>query len=93
MGALEGLLMVFETDSEGGIWMKDMNIPLDIVWLDKDKAVIYMVTDASPNLPQDKIFKPKSPARYILELSAGSIQKSGIKIGSKADFVLEGESK
>ena len=91
LGSLEGLLMVFEADGQHGIWMKDMKIPIDIVWLDKDRTVVYMVTDASPQLSTDKTFTSKDPALYVLELSAGSIQKSGIKIGSKAEFVLEGE--
>lgn len=92
LGSLEGLLMVFDTDGRHGIWMKDMNIPIDIVWLDSNKTVVYMVTEASPQVSTEKIFTPKDPALYVLELSAGSIQKSGIKIGSKAEFVLEGES-
>jgi len=93
LGPMEGLLMPFKADANHGIWMKDMLIPLDIIWLDKDKAVVYMVTDASPTLSTDKIFTPIKPARYVLEVAAGSIKSSAIKIGDKAEFTLEGEKK
>ena len=81
-----GLLMDFQTDAQWGIWMKDMYVPLDIVWLDSNKKVIYMVSDASPELSTTKIFTPKTPARYVIELPAGSIQKAGIRKGLSADF-------
>jgi len=93
LGPAEGLLMVFETDGNWGIWMKDMKVPIDIIWLDKDKTVVYMVTDASPQLSTDKKFIPISPARYVVELPAGAIQKAGIKIGAKAEFSLGGTAK
>ncbi len=81
-----GLLMKFGGDDLWGIWMKDMNIPLDIVWLDKDKKVVYMVKDASPELSTDVTFFPKTNARYVVELPAGSIKKAGIKNGQVATF-------
>ncbi|MDB5161868.1 MAG: hypothetical protein JWM52_376 [Candidatus Saccharibacteria bacterium] len=87
-----GLLMVFDTDDTWGIWMKDMKIPLDIVWLDSNKEVIYIVKNVSPDLATTKTFKPSKVARYVLEVSAGEISKYGIKIGDKAEFDLEGKS-
>lgn len=74
-----GLLMAFPEDGKWGIWMKDMYVPLDIVWLDTQKKVVYLVTNVSPELSTTKTFVPKTPARYVLELPAGSIQKAGIK--------------
>ena len=90
LGANEALLMVFDTDEKWGIWMNDMKIPLDIVWLDGNKKVIYIVTDASPDLGTSKTFKPKDAARYVLEVPAGTVKKSAIKIGDEAAFTLEG---
>lgn len=89
----EGLLIVFESDDEWGIWMKDMKIPIDILWLDKDKKVIYMVKNAGPELSTDKTFKPNDDARYVIELLAGSVEENSIKIGEIAVFTLEGEGK
>lgn len=82
----EGLLMKYDGDGKWGIWMKDMKIPLDIVWLDKDKVVVYIVKGASPELGTTMTFEPKSPARYIVELPAGAVDQAAIKTGITADF-------
>ena len=91
LSANEGLLMDFQTDNTWGIWMKDMNIPLDIVWLDHDKKVIYIVTDASPDLGTSKTFAPTDPARYVLEVPAGTVKNAAIKIGDAATFTIKGD--
>jgi uncharacterized membrane protein (UPF0127 family) len=84
-----GLLMKFDNDDTHGIWMKDMNFPLDIIWMDKAEKVIYIVKNAPPENPVETVYAPKSPARYVLELPAGSVQNSGIKIGDIADFNID----
>ncbi|HEY8992346.1 MAG TPA: DUF192 domain-containing protein [Candidatus Microsaccharimonas sp.] len=89
LDASGGLLMVFQADSAWGIWMKDMKIPIDIIWLNNEKKVIYIVTDASPDLGTSKIFTPNDPARYVLEVQAGSVKRSAIKIGDTASFTLK----
>lgn len=81
-----GLLMKFESDDTWSIWMKDMNIPLDILWLNSDKRVVYVVKNAGPELSTDTIFKPKEKARYVVELPAGSVENAGIKTGLVAEF-------
>lgn len=87
----DALLMVFQEDGKWGIWMKDMHVAIDIVWLDSAKKVVYVVKNATPDLSSDTTFSPNNPARYILELPAGSVQASGLKTGQTAIFTL-GES-
>jgi len=88
----EGVLMVFDdAHTDTGIWMKDMKIPIDIIWMNNDKKVIYIVMDASPELGESKTFRPNSVAKYVLEVPAGTAKKSAIKIGDTAIFdVTEG---
>lgn len=84
-----GLLMDFGQDGQHGIWMKNMNFPLDIIWLDKFQHVIYIVKNAPPENPASTVFAPKDPARYVIELPAGSVSQAGIKIGDTATFDLD----
>jgi len=81
-----GLLMKFDEDNTHGIWMKDMLLPLDIVWLNKKKEVVYIVKNASPELSTDTVFAPKDPARYVIELAAGSAEKAALKKGTVMTF-------
>lgn len=83
-----GLLMDFKAPGLHGIVMRDMKIPLDIVWLDETKEVVYVVKNASPSHGEVEPFVPKTPARYVLELPAGSVSNSAIKAGSKAEFTI-----
>jgi uncharacterized membrane protein (UPF0127 family) len=61
-------------------------VPLDIVWMNNEKKVIYIVTDASPDLGTSKIFKPQEAARYVLEVPSGTVKSAGIQIGAVATF-------
>jgi uncharacterized membrane protein (UPF0127 family) len=89
LGPNGGLLMQFDTSEAHGIWMKDMNISLDIIWLDANKKIVYIVQNAPPERPVSTIYSPKDPALYVIELSAGSVKKSGIKIGDTAVFNID----
>lgn len=84
-----GLLMKFDSNDTHGIWMKDMNFPLDLVWLSNAKEVIYIVKNAPPERTTRTVYAPKVPALYVLELPAGSVQKAGIKTGDIAVFKLD----
>lgn len=78
-----GMLFVFDNEGYYGFWMKDMNFPIDMAWLDKNKQIINIESNISPaTYPQ--VFNPPAPSLYVLEVSAGFLSKNNIKIG---DFV------
>lgn len=85
-----GLLMDFKVSGTHGIVMRGMLVPIDIVWLDESKKVVYAVKEAPPHLGESKVYTPTTPARYVLELPAGSVKRSAIKIGDTAYFELNG---
>ena len=93
LGPNEALLMVFEYESDWGVWMKNMKFPIDIVWLDEAKKVVHIVKNASPEYSTDKTFKPNKPAKYVLELPAGTVVSDAINVNSLAIFQLEEEVK
>lgn len=83
-----GMLFIFPKDDFHAIWMKDMLIPIDIMWLSAGLEVI----DAKENVSPDTfpvIFTPKVPARFVVELSAGSLKAFGARVGSRAKFFAE----
>ncbi len=76
----EAMLFVFPRDGKWGMWMKDMTYPIDMVWLDSDKNVIYTVKNAEPS-SYPKVFMPDKNARYVIELASGTIERTGITKG------------
>ena len=81
----QGLLFIFPNESTPSFWMKDMNYPLDIIWISADKKVV----DITPNLKPatfPKTFASKAPILYVLEVQAGFAEKNNIAIGTSVSF-------
>jgi uncharacterized membrane protein (UPF0127 family) len=79
----EGMLFVFEKSGNYGFWMKDMKFAIDIVWIDKEKKIIYMESGVLPKT-YPKIFGSNVTSLFVLEIPSGFLVKNNIKIG---DFV------
>jgi len=75
-----GLLFYFDQSDYYGIWMKDMNFSIDIIWIGTNMQVVHLERGVSPET-YPKIFKPDQKARYILEVRSNFIKNEGIKIG------------
>lgn len=75
-----GLLFVFDTPGDYGIWMKDMNFSIDILWLSKDFKVVHIEDRVSPGT-YPTVFYPDEPAQYVLEANAGWAESAGIVTG------------
>jgi hypothetical protein len=78
LGEDEGMLFIFETPTTPVFWMKDMEIPIDIVWISEGKIVGWV-----PNvLPEPgvkdenlSIYTPSQSVDMVLELSAGTVSR------------------
>ncbi len=80
----EGLLFIFDNLGVYPFWMKDMNFPIDIIWIGKDLNVVYIKENATPeSFPG--IFNPEVEALYVLEINAEEAEKNKIEIG---DFLI-----
>jgi len=88
MDADQALLMAYPDEDKWGIWMKDMKISIDIVWLNSDKKVVHIVKHASPEDSTLKTYVPKVPALYVVELPAGTVDKKMITTDSTAVFQI-----
>lgn len=75
-----GMLFVFEREGEWGIWMKDMQFSIDIIWADTDGRVVSVAHKVSPET-YPNAFYPAKPARYVLEVPAGFAASRGIVEG------------
>jgi uncharacterized protein len=80
IGAREGLLMVFEKADYHAIWMKDMNFPIDIIWIGDDLTIVDINEAVSP-ATYPSIYEPKTPARMALEVNARFAATYRIRVG------------
>ncbi len=81
----QGMLFIFPSDGIYKFWMKDMNYPLDIIWLDSTAHVIYIAPDLAPNTyPQ--AFSSNTAARSVLEVHAGFAAQNNVQVGDVVHF-------
>jgi uncharacterized membrane protein (UPF0127 family) len=82
-----GMLFLFDTEGIYPFWMKNTLIPLDIIWLNRDKKVVFIGKNNQPckvvNCP---VVNPQIGAKYVLEVNGGISQEMGIKVDDVADF-------
>lgn len=80
-----GMLFVFDIDSQAGFWMKDMHVPIDIMWIANDGTIVHIEHSLSPDT-YPEIFTPPYPARYVLETRAGYARNHEWHHGTKLDL-------
>lgn len=82
----EGMLFVFEErDTIPVFWMEDMQIAIDILWIN-DGKIIQIDKNLEPpgeETPDKDLVKytPKAAVDYVLEVNAGFSDKNSIKVG------------
>ncbi len=65
----KGMLFVFPSMRQHGIWMKNMIIPLTVAWLDKQLNVISVKNLYPCKVKKCPIFKPNVPSSFVVELA------------------------
>jgi len=77
-----GMLFEYPNQQIMNFHMKEMNFPLDIIWI-KDNAIVG-VEEKVPVLTHGKITKvqPDEKVNKVLEVNAGWIEGHGIEVGA-----------
>lgn len=81
------MLFVFTTDSRYGFWMKDMRVPIDIIWLSDIGRIVDIKNSVQPDT-YPNVFYPLHPVKYVLEMRAGSALQRGWKNGTLVNLPL-----
>ncbi len=78
----EWMLFVYQEPWKYWFWMKNMEIPLDIIWINEYKEVIHIEEDVQPCEEQQecKIHYPKEKANYVLEVKSWKVEKHDIEL-------------
>ncbi len=82
-----GMIFIFDRPAPYQFWMKDMNFPIDIVWLDTEGIVIHIEHSVAPST-YPTLFGPSKSARYVLEFLSGNAHKLGLQLGYKVNLPL-----
>lgn len=90
LNANNGMLFVFEAKGVSpNFWMKDMQFPLDFIWIANGMIVkIDRYVSNQPGVPdaQLKVYSPGQPVDYVLEVNAGFADKNNFFVGEAVDL-------
>ncbi len=84
LAADHGMLFVFAQAAPQAFWMKNTLIPLDILYFDDSLQLVSMQLDVRPcRADPCPIYPSNGPAKYVLELAAGTARRIGVKTGDR----------
>lgn len=89
IGINQGMLFIFEDSDYHTFWMKDMNFPIDIVWISGDEIVgINRNVQPEPGVPREEltIYTPPEQVDKVLEIKAGRSTIMDISEGTELSF-------
>lgn len=78
----QAMLFIFPEAGSHGFWMKNTLIPLDIIWLNESLEIVFIKHQAQPcQNGECPVFRPTTPAQYVLEIKGGLAEELDLKIG------------
>ncbi len=82
----KGMLFVFPDMFEHSFWMKDMLLPIDMIFFNDNWNVVLIESNVQPDsFPQ--IFGSNVKSQYVLEVNAFEAKYSNLKVGDQAIFL------
>ena len=77
-----GMLFIFPIQLQQTVWMKNMRIPLDIVFITADNHVLEIYASVPPCTTEPcALYTSSAPIKYVLEVNSGFCARHGIARG------------
>ena len=81
----QGMLFVFDQAQPLNFYMKNTPLALDLIFLNEHLEVIHIHNNAIPN--NESSIPSIQPAKYVLELLAGTSKNIGLALGDQVNYV------
>lgn len=80
-----GMLFLFPDEQPRSFWMKNCRIGLDILYFDASWKLVGQSLSTPPCSMGDRCpsYPSGAPARYVLELNAGTAMAMGVQLGDQ----------
>jgi uncharacterized membrane protein (UPF0127 family) len=85
-----GMLFLFNQPDILTFWMYQTLIPLDIIWTDSSRRIIFISANTPPctsaNSSNCPLYGPQQRSQYVLELAAGAAAQNGLKLEDQLNW-------
>jgi uncharacterized protein len=85
LGQDVGMLFVFKRPQHLTFWMKNTEIPLDMIFAAADGTVVGIIENAEPF--SERMVAVSGNSQYVLEVNGGFARRQGIKAGDRLQFL------
>jgi hypothetical protein len=80
----QGMLFIFDEEKKQTFIMKNTYIPLDMIFIGRDKRIAGWVENARPLSGEQ--YSIEKPSQYVLEVNAFFCRDNGIAVGDEVIF-------
>ena len=79
-----GMIFLFPAESQQTFWMKNTPIPLDMIFINRDRKIVGIIEKTEPfSLDPRSV---RAPSQYVLEINGGLGSRYGIQTGDTVRF-------
>ncbi len=78
MAPTQGMLFVFDQSAKQCMWMKDMHLSLDIIWLNERGKIVSIKKNVGPETYPETFC---TDGKFVVEVLAGTADKAGLFTG------------
>jgi uncharacterized membrane protein (UPF0127 family) len=79
-----GMLFIFPAEKVNSFWMKNTPIPLDMIFISRERKIVGIVHDTVPFSLDGR--SVTVPSQYVLEINGGLSRRYGFKAGDAVRF-------
>jgi len=80
----QGMLFIFPDSQYRYFYMRNTEIPLDIIYIDQNKSIVNIQKNAKPH--DETSLASEGPAKYVLEINGGLSTQWNLEKGDKIEF-------
>ena len=84
-----GMLFIHSKPGAYSYWMYIVNIPLDIIWMDRDRRIVEIAANAAPchtKASECPTYGGHQVAQFVLELAGGQAAAHHLQTGETITF-------
>lgn len=83
----QGMLFIFNKEEPRGFYMKNTNIPLDLIFLNSQNKIVSIAKDAKPQSLET--IPSEVPAQYVLEINGGLSDDWNLGVGDSLILIRD----